>query len=54
MPATKKPAPRTAPVNVRVPPELLTRIDALRGMVPRERFIRHLLDQALSAQEKKR
>jgi hypothetical protein len=54
MAAPKKPALPAPPLNVRVPHELVTRIDALRGLVPRERYVRHLLDQALRAEEKKR
>ena len=53
MPATKKPAARTTPLSVRVPPELVERIDRVRGLVPREAYVRHLLDQALRAEETK-
>ncbi len=45
--ATKKPVP------VRIPPELVARIDALRGLVPREPYVRALLDRALKAEERK-
>ena len=38
---------------LRVPHELIERIDALRGMVPRERYLRYLLDKALKAEERK-
>ena len=44
----------TKPVPVRIPPEMVRRIDALKGeLVPREAYIRHLLDKALAAEEHK-
>lgn len=36
------------PLTVRIPPDLRDRIDAVRGDVPRERWIRRALEQALS------
>jgi hypothetical protein len=41
------------PVPVRITPELVARIDALRGLVPREPYVRDLLDKALKAEERK-
>jgi hypothetical protein len=39
---------------VRIPPEMVARVDRLRGdLIPRERYIRHLLDKALKAEERK-
>jgi hypothetical protein len=35
--------------TVRIPAELCDRIDAARGGVPRERFVRSLLEDALDA-----
>lgn len=44
----------TKPVPVRIPPEMVARIDRLRGLVPRETYIReHLLEQALKLEERK-
>jgi hypothetical protein len=43
----------TKPVPVRIPPPMVERIDALRGLVPREAYVRDLLDKALKAQERK-
>lgn len=40
----KKPEP--APIMVRVPVGLCKRIDRLRGLAPREAYIRQMLDQA--------
>jgi hypothetical protein len=40
-------------VPVRVPPDLVARIDAARGLVPREPYVRDLLDKALRAEERK-
>ena len=48
---TTKPSPKS--LLVRVPYPLVDRIDALRGLVPRERYIRHLLEQAITAEERK-
>ncbi len=39
------------PVPVRIPPEMVARIDRLRGLIPREAYVRDLLDKALKAQE---
>jgi hypothetical protein len=41
------------PVPVRIPPEMVDRIDALRGLVPREAYVRDLLDRALKVEERK-
>lgn len=42
------------PVPVRIPPDLVARIDAVKDpLIPREAFVRDLLDKALSAQERK-
>jgi hypothetical protein len=44
----------TKPVPVRIPPEMVARIDALKGpLVPREPYVRHLLDRALKTEERK-
>jgi hypothetical protein len=44
---------RDKPLPVRVPAELVERIDALRGLVPREAYVRHLLSEALAVEERK-
>ena len=36
------------PLPVRIPREMVERIDRLRGLIPRERYVRHLLDRALA------
>ena len=41
------------PIPVRIPPEMVVRLDRLRGLVPRETYVRHLLDKALKAEERK-
>jgi len=45
--------PRTKPLPVRIPPEMVARIDRLRGLVPRETYVRDLLDRALRRQERR-
>jgi hypothetical protein len=45
--------PPTKPVPIRVPPELVARIDVLRGLVPRETYVRDLLGRAVTAEERK-
>ena len=41
-------------VPVRIPPEMVARIDRLRGLVPRETYIKAvLLEPAIEAAEKK-
>jgi predicted DNA-binding protein len=46
--------PHTKPIPVRLPPEMLDRIDALRNpLIPREAYVRDLLDKALAALERK-
>jgi hypothetical protein len=39
------------PLPVRVSPDLLERIDAARGLIPRETYVRHLLGLALAQVE---
>lgn len=39
------------PLPVRISPDLLERIDAARGLVPRETYVRHLLGLALAQVE---
>lgn len=42
------------PVPVRIPAEMVARIDAVKGpLVPRERYVRELLERALRAEERK-
>ena len=42
---------RTKPVPVRIPAEMVARIDALKNeLVPREAYVRHLLEKALNAE----
>jgi hypothetical protein len=44
----------TKAVPVRIPPEMVARIDALKDpLVPREPYVRALLDRALKAEERK-
>jgi metal-responsive CopG/Arc/MetJ family transcriptional regulator len=45
--------PKPKPVPVRIPPELVARLDAMRGYVSRESYVRVLLDKALRAEERK-
>jgi hypothetical protein len=41
-------------VPVRLPAEMVACIDALRDpLIPRERYVRHLLDSALKIEERK-
>ena len=47
------PMAQPKPVPVRIPPEMVARIERLRGLVPREAYVRDLLDKALKAQERK-
>ena len=47
------PSAHTKPVPVRIPPELVERIDALRDLVPREAYVRRLLERAVAAEERK-
>jgi hypothetical protein len=46
--------PRAKPVPVRIPPELVLRLDLQRGLIPREAYVRDLLEKALKRQERKR
>jgi hypothetical protein len=48
-----KRAPRR-PVPVRLPPELVDRIDSLRGLVPREPWVRDVLGRAVEQLEQER
>lgn len=43
---------QTRPLMTRIPPEMVPRIDAQRGDVPRERWIRRLLEEALEVLER--
>jgi hypothetical protein len=47
------PAAKAKPVPVRISAEQVARLDKLRGLVPREAYVRHLLDKALKAKERK-
>jgi hypothetical protein len=47
------PAEKTKPLPVRITAEQVERIDRLRGMVPREPYVRWLLERALKAEERK-
>lgn len=45
---------RPKAVPVRIPPEMVARIDALKDpLIPREAYVRHLLEKALKAEERK-
>ena len=45
-------APRsTKPLPIRIPRDLVERIDRLRGLVPREAYVRDVLDRAIKAEE---
>jgi hypothetical protein len=47
-------APRsTKPLPIRIPRDLVERIDRLRGLVPREAYVRDVLDRAIKAEEHK-
>jgi hypothetical protein len=43
----------TKPLPVRIPRDLVERIDRLRGLVPREAYVRDVLDRAIKAEERK-
>lgn len=48
------PTTKAKPLPVRIPAEMVARIDALKHpLVPREAYVRDLLDKALTAQERK-
>ena len=52
---SQSPTRHTKSLPVRVPPDVLNRIDALRDpMIPRERYVRYLLEQAVTAEERKK
>lgn len=40
------------PLPVRLPGELVERIDKLRGLVPRETYVRELLGKAVATEER--
>jgi hypothetical protein len=42
----------TKPVAVRIPAEIVARLDWLRGLVPREAYASHPLGKAISAEER--
>jgi hypothetical protein len=44
---------KTKPLPVRIDAELVKRIDDLRGLVPREPYIRHLLTHAVEIEERR-
>ena len=44
---------QSKPTPVRIPADMVERIDTLRGLVPREAYVRDLLDRALKAEERK-
>ena len=45
---------RTKTLPVRIPLEMVARIDKLRGLVPRETYVReHLLEPAIRREERK-
>ena len=46
-------ATRTTPLPVRIPADIINRIDRLRGLIPREAYVRDLLNRALKAEERK-
>jgi len=46
--------PTAKPLPVRIPAEMVARIDRLRGLVPRETYIREcLLERAVALEERK-
>jgi hypothetical protein len=50
--ATSPARPKAVPV--RIPGEMVARIDALKDpLIPREAYVRHLLEKALKAEERK-
>jgi hypothetical protein len=49
--AKPKVQPRS-PLMVRIPADLVERIDAIRDLVPRETYIRRMLDDALKQHPK--
>jgi hypothetical protein len=46
--------PPAKPVPVRIPPELVVRLDRQRGLIPREAYVRDLLEKALKRQERRK
>jgi hypothetical protein len=47
-------APKPNHIPVRIPLDMIARIDRLRDpLIPREAYVRHLLDKALKAEERK-
>jgi hypothetical protein len=54
MPAPKKSPPRVKPLPVRLPAELVERIDRVKDPdATREKFVRRLIDEALTARARK-
>jgi hypothetical protein len=49
VPTNPKPKPtgRTPSKPIRIPLDMVHRVDVVRGLIPRETFIRDLLDKAL-------
>jgi len=43
---------RTKPLPVRIDAQQVARLDALRGYVPRETYVRLLLDEILTSKER--
>jgi len=41
------------PLPVRIPRDLIDRIDRLRGLVPRETYVRDLLERVIAGEERK-
>jgi metal-responsive CopG/Arc/MetJ family transcriptional regulator len=46
--------PVTKRVTVRIPAELSDRVDRVRGLIPRDAFIRDVVERAVSALEQER
>jgi hypothetical protein len=45
--------PKPKPLPMRIPRELVERIDRLRGLIPREAYLREVLERAIAAEERK-
>lgn len=46
--------PNHKPLPVRISADQVERIDRLRGeLIPRERYVRHLLERAIAAEERR-
>lgn len=49
-----KETPKAKSLPVRIPGDMVSRIDALKDpLIPREAFVRRLLEQAITAEERK-